>query len=89
MALGAEPGDILCLVVGQGLSWIVMGLTLGFTGAPASSRVLESLLFGVRATDPATFSAVGLALTVVALLATYFPARQAARVDPSLALRFE
>jgi putative ABC transport system permease protein len=67
----------------------VIGLAAGFAGAAAATRALSALLFGVTATDPATFGAVAGALALVALAAAYFPARRASRVDPMTALRTE
>ncbi len=89
MALGARTGDVLRLVVGQGVRLIAIGVALGLAGAFAAARVLKSLLHGVSPTDPLTFVGVPLLLSVVALLAVLVPARRAARVDPMIALRCE
>ena len=87
MALGAQPRDVLRLVVGQGMSLALCGIGVGWLAAVGLTRFLTSLLFGVTATDPTTFIAVPLLLLLVALLACYLPARRATRVDPMLALR--
>ncbi len=87
MALGARPGRVVGLVVGQGLVLALVGLALGFAGAVGLTRALERLLFGVTPTDPATYLAVGGFLALVALGASYIPARRAANVDPLVALR--
>jgi putative ABC transport system permease protein len=89
MALGASSRDVLKLVVGQGLLLTLVGLAVGLAGAFALTRLIQSMLFGVAATDPVTFGAVSLLLVVVAMLACYFPARRATRVDPMVALRYE
>jgi predicted permease len=89
MALGAQRGDILTLVVGHGLRLIVAGLALGVLAAFALSRVLSNLLFGISATDAATFIAVPLLLGIMALVASYVPALRATRIAPSVALRNE
>jgi putative ABC transport system permease protein len=89
VALGAQPGDVLRLTLGRGIRLTLLGLGLGLLGALLLTRVMASLLYGVTATDPATFAAVAALLAVVALLASYLPARRAARVDPVVALRSE
>jgi predicted permease len=89
MALGATPGNILNLIVRQGMLVAVAGLALGLAGAFAMAGLMRSLLFGIRATDPVTFLAIALMLGAVALLASYIPARRAARIDPVVSLRSE
>ncbi len=89
MAVGAQKGDVLKLVVGQGLKLTLIGVAVGIVAALAFTRMLASLLYGVRPADPLTFLAVSLLLTAVALIACYIPARRAARVDPTEALRYE
>ena len=89
MAMGAARRDVLWLMLLQHLRPALAGLVLGLAGAAALSRSLQSLLFGVGATDPATFSLVALTLLAVAALACWIPARRATRVDPVIALRNE
>jgi putative ABC transport system permease protein len=89
IALGAGSGDILRMILGQGLRTIFIGVAIGIAGSLALTRALESLLFGVTATDPLTFGAVTLLLVGAALFACYIPARRAMRVDPMIALRYE
>jgi putative ABC transport system permease protein len=89
MALGARPGDVLRLVVGQGMRLALIGLATGIAGALLATRLMGSLLYGVSATDPLTFAGIALLLAAVALLASWLPARRAVRTDPTLALREE
>ena len=88
-ALGAAPGDIVRLIVGGGLAVVAAGLGAGIVVAMAATRFLESSLFEVSATDPATFAAVAGMLLLVALVAQAVPIVRAMRVDPSIALRQE
>jgi len=89
MALGAQAGDILRLVLRQGVLLTLTGLALGLIGAFALTRFLTQLLFEVHPVDPATYLIVALLLTVVAMVACLIPSRRAARVDPLVALRYE
>jgi predicted permease len=89
MALGAQPRDVLKLVFRQGLGMILPGISLGLLAALAASSAVKHLVYGIGATDLATFSSVPLLLMMVALLALYRPARRAARLDPALVLRRE
>jgi putative ABC transport system permease protein len=93
LALGAQAGDVLTLIIGRGIAPVLLGLALGLAGAVALSRLLTrltaDLLFEVRPTDPATFTAIALLLVAVALLACYLPARRGTKVDPLVALRHE
>jgi ABC-type antimicrobial peptide transport system permease subunit len=89
MALGAESGSVMRLVVGQAMAPALIGVLLGLAGAWGATRLISSLLFGVSATDPITFIAVTIFLLIVALAASWIPARRATRVDPLIALRSE
>jgi len=89
VALGADAGRVQRMVVGRGLSLAVAGILAGLAGALVLTRFMRSILFGVGTTDPATFVGVTLVLLGVALLASWIPARRAARVDPLVAMRAE
>jgi ABC-type antimicrobial peptide transport system permease subunit len=89
MALGARRGDVLRMVVGEGLAIGAAGLALGLAGAFALTRFMSGLLFGIGVRDPLTFVALPLGLLLVAVLATLIPAARAIRVDPAIALRAE
>ena len=89
MALGASRFSLLRLVLGQSLWTTLAGVVIGLAGAGVLTRFMSSLLFDVRAADPTTFVAVALALVVIALVASYVPARRATSVDPMHALRVE
>ena len=87
IALGARRADVLQMTVKQGLKLVVAGMMLGLLAAFLLTRVMASLLFGIRATDPITFIGISLVLLAVALLASYVPALRATKVDPIIALR--
>lgn len=89
LALGAEPFTVVRMVVREGMSVALLGAAAGFAGALLLTRSMSGFLYGVRASDPLTFAGVSLLLIGAALVATYFPARRAARTDPLLALRAE
>jgi putative ABC transport system permease protein len=89
ISVGAERRDIFKLILGQGLAISALGLLAGLVAALAVTRLTAKLLYGVSATDPVTFIVIALLLLCVTLLACYFPARRATKVDPMIALRFE
>ena len=89
MALGAQAGDVMKMVVGRGMALAMIGVAVGLGASYALTRLMKTLLFGVSATDPLTFIVIALSLGLIALLACWIPARRAAKVDPMIALRCE
>jgi putative ABC transport system permease protein len=89
LALGARRRQIVSLILGQGVRLLALGLLVGFVAAFALSRVMRNLLFGVSATDPLIFFAVGLLLAGAAVIACWIPAHRASRTDPIITLRYE
>ncbi|HKG80106.1 MAG TPA: FtsX-like permease family protein, partial [Pyrinomonadaceae bacterium] len=89
LALGASTRNILFLVLRKGMALTLLGVVIGVAAALGLTRLMSSLLFGVKAVDPLTFVTVPLLLVGVALLACYLPARRATKVDPLVALRYE
>jgi putative ABC transport system permease protein len=89
MAIGAPAGRVRAMILGKGMALVLIGTVAGLVGAAAASRLLNSLLFGLSASDPATYALVVMVLGLVSLLACYIPAWRASRVDPLIALREE
>jgi putative ABC transport system permease protein len=89
IALGATPGGILKMVLGQGLLTVAIGLIVGLAGALLLTRTMRSMLFEISPNDPITIVGIALLLLLIAMLASYIPARRATRVDPMIALRYE
>ncbi|MBV9501275.1 MAG: FtsX-like permease family protein [Acidobacteriaceae bacterium] len=89
VALGAERTDVLRIILGEGARLAFLGVAIGIAASFAITRLMASLLFGIKATDPITFAGVAVLLSAVALLASYIPARRAMRLDPNTALRWE
>jgi putative ABC transport system permease protein len=89
VALGAQPGDVLRLIIGQGALMALLGVAIGVAAALLLTRLMASQLFGVSPHDPLTFAAVAMLLMIVSIAACYIPARRAMRVDPVVALRCE
>jgi putative ABC transport system permease protein len=89
VAMGAQRRDVLRLILGQGSRLIFLGIFIGTAAGLLLTRVMTGMLYGISATDPATFAAVALCLMAIALFACYLPARRAMRVDPLVALRYE
>jgi putative ABC transport system permease protein len=89
IALGARSRDVLAMILAQGVRTIAIGIGMGLVGSLALARIVQSLLFGINATDPLTLAAVVALLVAAALLACYLPARRAAKIDPMVALRYE
>jgi putative ABC transport system permease protein len=89
MALGAQPHNVIHLVLGEGMLLAVIGIGVGIAGALTLGKIMEGVLYEIKPRDPATFVAVSLAVAAAAAAACYIPARRAMRVDPMVALKYE
>jgi putative ABC transport system permease protein len=89
MALGAQRADVLGMIMGQGMKLVAFGVAIGVAASLALTRLMTSLLYDVKSTDPLTYAAVALLLILIALAANFAPARRAVSVDPTVALRHE
>jgi ABC-type antimicrobial peptide transport system permease subunit len=89
MALGAQSSHVLKIVLGQGARLALVSVVIGLAAAAGLTRLMTTILYGVNATDPLTFSAVAIVLMLVALVACYIPARRSMRIDPMVALRYD
>ena len=89
MAIGAQPRDVFKMILGQGMMLTIIGMAAGLAGAFALTRLMATMLFTVKPTDPVTFSSVAVLLLLIALLACYIPGRRATKVDPVNSLRYE
>ena len=89
MAFGADAGDVLKLIIGQGMALTLAGIVIGFLASIGLTQLMQKLLFGVTPTDPVTFVVIAVVLSVVPFLACYIPGRRATKVDPLVALRYE
>jgi putative ABC transport system permease protein len=89
VALGAQPADVFRILVGEGLRFALIGVAVGLVGALVLTRLLASFLYGTSAADPLIFTSVVLLMIAISVVASFFPARRATRVDPMVALRHE
>jgi putative ABC transport system permease protein len=89
MALGATPRNVVRLIVGQGMRVVAVGVAVGLAGALLVTRLMTNVVYGIRVTDPLTYAAVSVLLVVVALVASYVPARRATRIDPLASMRVD